>query len=480
MDNNLTNLTIVKARQGLKNRQFSCRELVQSHLDAVSVTNQKLNSFITVCGADALKKAEKADILIQKSAGIFDQKPLLGIPFGAKDLFCTKGVKTTAGSNVLAEYIPQYSATAINRLVGAGAILIGKNNCDAWAHGSSGENSDFGPTKNPWDLSRVPGGSSSGSAVAVASGQALFSTGTDTGGSIRFPAGFCNVVGLKPTYGRVSRYGVVAMASSLDTIGHFTKTVEDSSLILSVTAGDDVSDATTLNKPVGNYQKEIGQNKTFKIGLPKEYFSSGINPEVAKLVQNAINILKQNGYCFKEVSLPHTKYAIATYYILQPAEVSSNLARYTGIRYGHNRSYFKDEAKRRIMLGTYVLSSGYYDAYYQKAMRVRTLIAKDFDRVFKEVDMLLTPISPFAPFALGEKIDDPLQMYLADVLTVAVSLAGLPGMAVPCGFTNNNLPVGMQLVAPHFAEDRLFQTGHKYQQLNPTPGVQHPVLNQER
>ncbi|MDP3988035.1 MAG: Asp-tRNA(Asn)/Glu-tRNA(Gln) amidotransferase subunit GatA, partial [Candidatus Levybacteria bacterium] len=389
--------------------------------------------------------------------------PLLGIPIALKDLYSTKEIKTTAASKVLENYIPPYDATVVKKLREAGAVIVGKTNCDAWAHGSSGENSDFGPTKNPWNKEYVPGGSSSGSAASLASGMCLGSTGTDTGGSIRFPASFCNLVGLKPTYGLVSRYGIVAMASSLDSIGHFTKTVEDSALFLNTTAGNDKLDATSTTKKIPNYRKNIKNGiKGLKIGVPKEYRGEGIEKEVLKVFEDALKKYESLGAEIVEISLPHTEYAIAVYYIIQPAEVSSNLARYDGIRFGSPRENFGDEAKRRIMLGTYTLSAGYYNAYYKKAMQVRTLIKKDFDDAFEKVDAIITPASPTLSWKIGEKTNDPLKMYLSDIFTVTVNLAGIPGLSVPAGFANE-LPVGLQIIGPQFSEELLFQVGHAYE-----------------
>jgi len=458
----LYELTISQAKEGLEKKKFSVKDLVASCLEQIKKLNPKLNAFITVCEKEALKEAEKKDLEIKKlrNLEIKGKFPLFGIPIAAKDLFCTKGIRTTAGSKVLENYIPVYDATVIKKLKEAGAIIIGKTNCDAWAHGSSGENSDFGPTKNPFDETRVPGGSSSGSAVAVATGMSLAATGTDTGGSIRLPAAFCGVVGLKPTYGRVSRFGVVAMASSLDCMGHFTKNIEDSALILSVTAGKDPYDATTPSFETPDYLKNLKKEiRGIKIGVPKEYFIKGMEKEIEQQTLLAIKGLEKLGAKIVEISLPHTKYAVATYYIIQPAEVSSNLARYDGIRYGFGREKFGDEAKRRIMLGTYTLSAGYYEAYYLKAMKVRTLIKQDFAEAFKKVQAIVTPVSPTLPFKLGEKTQDPLKMYLSDIFTIPANLAGLPALALPIGFVNN-LPVGIQILGPQFSEELLFRIGY--------------------
>lgn len=453
----LNNLTIKKARQGLKKREFSSEELVSACLEQINASN--LNAFITVCEKEALTKAKEADKLIEDGQNL----PLLGIPIAVKDIYCTKGIRTTAALRVLDDYIPQYDATVITKLKAAGAIIIGKTNCDAWAHGSSGENSDFGPTKNPWNEEHVPGGSSSGSAVSVASGMAIAATGTDTGGSIRLPASFTNTVGLKPTYGRVSRYGIIAMASSLDTIGHFTKTVEDSAIFLNVTAGQDKKDASTPPQTIPDYEKGLsGDIKGLKIGVPKEYFIEGLDKRIKENIENAIKFYEKSGAKIAEISLPYTDSAIACYYILQPAEVSSNLARHDGIRYGNPRGDFGQEAKRRIMLGTFTLSVGYYDAYYKKAMKIRTLILQDFDNAFKKVDAIITPTSPTLPWKFGEKVNDPLKMYLSDAFTVTANIAGIPGLAIPTGFIDG-LPVGMQILGPHFSEDLLFKLGNFYE-----------------
>jgi aspartyl-tRNA(Asn)/glutamyl-tRNA(Gln) amidotransferase subunit A len=455
----LNKLSIKEAKQGLKNKEFSSVDLTNSCLEQIKKKDGEINAFITVLKDDAIKQAQNADKMIKNGEDL----PLLGIPIALKDLFLTKGIRTTAGSKVLDNYIPQYDATVVEKLKNAGAIILGKTNCDAWAHGSSGENSDYGPTKNPWNKDYVPGGSSSGSAAAVAADMAFAATGTDTGGSIRLPASLCGVVGLKPTYGRVSRYGVVAMASSLDSIGHFTKTVEDSALFLNVTAGKDLKDSTTPNIKVSDYVKNLDYDlKNLKIGIAKEYSIKGQDENVKKEINKAIDFYKKKGAQIVEISLPNTEYAIATYYIIQPAEVSSNLARYDGIRFGNSREFFGQEAKRRIMLGTFTLSVGYYDAYYKKAMKVRTLITNDFKEAFKKVDAIITPVSPTAAWKIGEKVNDPLKMYLSDIFTVTANLAGIPGLSVPIGFVNN-LPVGMQILGPHFSEELLFKIGHAYE-----------------
>lgn len=457
----LNQLSITQALERLQKRKFSSVELTKACLERIKQENPKINAFITILKEEALEQAKIADKRIADG----DNSPLLGIPIAVKDNFCTKGVRTTAASKVLDDFIPPYDATVVKKLKDAGAIIIGKTNMDAWAHGSSGENSDYGPTKNPWNTEYVPGGSGSGSAASVAADMCLASTGTDTGGSIRLPASFCNVVGLKPTYGRMSRYGIIAMASSLDSIGHLTKTVEDSSLMLSITAGYDPLDATTPEIPIPDYTKSLNKPvKGLRIGMPKEYFGEGLDKKIEKEVKNALKVIKNLGAKVIEVSLPHTQYTIACYYIIQPAEVSSNLARYDGIRFGNDRSFFSEEAKRRIMLGTFTLSSGYYDAYYKKAMQVRTLIKKDFDKIFEKVDAIITQVSPTPPWRLGERIDDPLKMYLSDIFTVTANLAGIPALSIPIGFTQNDLPVGMQILGKQFFESTLFQIGHAYEE----------------
>ncbi|HKB88680.1 MAG TPA: Asp-tRNA(Asn)/Glu-tRNA(Gln) amidotransferase subunit GatA [Patescibacteria group bacterium] len=442
-------LTIKDTKEGLLKKDFSAVELVDEYLARID-KNKDLNAFITVSSEEAYKKAKLIDSNLTDS-------PLLGAITAHKDLFSTKGVRTTAASKVLENYVPEYSATVVERMERAGSIMLGKANCDAWAHGASGENSDFGPTLNPWNKKYVPGGSSSGSAAAVAAGLSLIATGTDTGGSIRNPANFCGVVGFKPTYGAVSRYGIIAMASSLDSVGSFGHTVEDVETIFNVTKGADGFDATVTEGTVGK------KNGKIKIGIPKEYFMEGLDREVEQSVLAASKVFKDEGIELVDVSLPNTKYAIDVYYIIQPAEVSSNLGRYDGIRYGNGRDSFGAEAKRRIMLGTYVLSAGYYDAYYLKAQKVRSLLIQDFDNVFKEVDAVLAPVMPTPAFKIGEKVADPLKMYLADIFTASANLAGIPGLAIPSGFTKSKLPLGFQLVGPRFSEETLFDLGKLYQ-----------------
>lgn len=443
--------TIKETKEGLLQKKFSAVKLVDEYLSRIE-KHKNLNAFITVSSDEAYKKAKQIDSTLS-------DLPLLGVIVAHKDLFLTKGVRTTAGSKVLESYIPPYSATVVERMENAGAIMIGKTNCDAWAHGASGENSDFGPTLNPNNKDYVPGGSSSGSASAVSAGLTLVATGTDTGGSIRQPANFCGVVGLKPTYGAVSRYGIVAMASSLDCPGVFGNSVEDVEAVFNVIKGADGFDATITQNLNIKPQKH---NSKIKIGIPREYFADGLDSEVEKSAIEASEIFKKEGIELVDISLPHTKYAIDVYYIIQPAEVSSNLGRYDGIRYGEDRKSFGDEAKRRIMLGTFVLSAGYYDTYYVKAQKVRSLIIQDFDNVFSKVDAIIAPVSPSVAFKLGEKFADPIKMYLADILTAPANLAGIPGLAIPSGKNKNGLPLGFQLMGPRFSEYDLFKLGKLY------------------
>ncbi|QQG41224.1 MAG: Asp-tRNA(Asn)/Glu-tRNA(Gln) amidotransferase subunit GatA [Candidatus Woesebacteria bacterium] len=440
-------LTIKETQDGLIKKEFSAVELVDSYLGQIKRYNEEYNIFLTICEDEAYKKAKELD-----KSGAY-ATPLAGVVTSYKDIFLTKGVRTTAGSKVLESYIPPYSATSVSRIENAGAIPIGKLNCDAWAHGSSGENSDFGSTKNPWNKEYVPGGSSSGSGAALAANMSLITTGTDTCGSIRLPANYCFSVAIKPTYGAVSRYGVIAMASSLDTVGPIGRTVEDVETVFNVIKGEDGFDGTVTNE-----ERKVKSEK-LKIGIPKEFFTGGIDPEVEKTITLAIEVLKNEGVEFKEVTLPSTKYAIDVYYVIQPAEVSSNLGRFDGIRYGNGRDAFGDEAKRRIMLGTYVLSAGYYDAYYLKAMKVRSKIISEVDKVFDEVDALIAPVAPTPPFKLGDKVSDPLTMYLTDVYAATANLCGIPSLALPSGFSKLGLPLGFQLMGPRFSENNLFELG---------------------
>lgn len=471
----LTELTLTEAAKGLKEKKFSAVDLTEAALGQIEAVEPKISAFVTVTAEESHQAAEEADKKIARG----ENTPLTGLPIAVKDCFCTAGVKTTNSSNILKNFVPPYDATSWKRLKEEGMVMVGKTNTDEFTMGSSTETSAFGPTKNPWDTERVPGGSSGGSAASVVAGEALVALGTDTGGSIRQPASLCGCTGLKPTYGRIPRTGVLSMASSLDTVSFNTKNCEDAALLLQYMSGPDGLDATCPKKDVPNYLDYLDGNvKGLRLGVPKEYFIEGMDPEVEKTVREAIDIYKKMGAEIVDVSLPHTKYAAAVYYIIAPAEISANLARYDGVRFGHKTEEdvkdmqefysktraegFGDEVKRRIMIGTYVLSAGYYDAYYKKAQKVRTLIKKDFDDALNEVDALLTPVSPTTAFKIGEKTDDPLQMYLADVFTLAVNMAGVCGMSIPAGFSNN-LPVGMQIIGPQFQEEKILKIGDAFQ-----------------
>ncbi len=464
-------------REMLAKKEISATELTRALLDRINSVDSKINAYITVTGDLALKQAAEADARIASGGDL----PLLnGIPMAVKDIFCTKDVLTTCGSKILHNFIPPYESTVSRKLLEAGAIMLGKANMDEFAMGSSNETSYFGAVKNPWDLERIPGGSSGGSAAATAANECIASVGTDTGGSIRQPASLCGIVGMKPTYGRVSRYGMIAFASSLDQAGPLVKCVEDAAYILQVIAGHDPIDSTCVDVPVPNYLEYLGKDiKGLKIGVPKEYFIEGMQPDVEKSVREAFSKMEELGAEFTDISLPTTDYALATYYLIAPAEASSNLARYDGVKYGYRSDKaddlmemykttraegFGDEVKRRIMIGTYALSSGYYDAYYLKAQKARTLIKQDFDKAFEKVDVIATPTSPSTAFKLGEKFNDPLQMYLSDIFTLAVNISGLPGISVPCGFDGSNLPIGLQFIAPNFKEELLLQTAYAYEQ----------------
>jgi len=477
---NPSHLTIHEAADLLRKRQLNTRELTRSVLERIRATDARTRSYLTVCEAEALSQAEAADRTLAAGGSL----PLLcGIPVAVKDVILTKGIRSTAGSKILEHFVPPYDATVTRHLKEAGAIIIGKVNCDEFAMGSSTENSAFFPTHNPWDLTRVPGGSSGGSAAVVAADQALASLGTDTGGSIRLPSSFCGVVGLKPTYGRVSRFGVVAFASSLDQVGPFAKDVRDCALMLQAIAGHDPRDSTSVDTPVPDYQANLTRGvRGLKVGIPKEYFVEGMQPAVETAVQKAMAELAGLGAQPVSISLPHTEYAIAAYYIIATAEASSNLARYDGMKYGYRAAQteglvetyrrtraqgFGSEVKRRIMLGTYVLSAGYYDAYYLKAQKVRTLIRQDFLKAFGACDVIATPVAPTTAFHLGEKTADPLTMYLSDIFTIAVNLAGLPGLSVPCGFDESGMPISLQLIGKPFGEDTLLQAAYAYEQATP-------------
>jgi len=473
----LSCLTIDSARLGVQQRTTTALELAVAHYAKIATDDPQIGAYLTLSRDRALAKAAEIDALADKGEEL---PPLAGVPVAIKDVMVTCGVRTTAGSKILGDYIPPYDCTAVARLEAAGAVVLGKTNCDEFAMGSSNENSAWRPVHNPRDLTRVPGGSSGGSAAVVAADLAVAALGSDTGGSIRQPASFCGVVGLMPTYGRVSRYGLIAFASSLDHIGPLTKTVKDAAIVLRTIAGRDPMDSTCADLSIPDYVAELEKPiRGLKIGVAKEYFGDGLDHEIRAAVESAIQKLAQLGCEIVPVSLPHTKYAIPTYYIVATAEASSNLARYDGVRYGFRADSgrtlsemyrttreqgFGTEVKRRIMLGTYALSAGYYDAYYLKAQKVRTLLAEDFREAFKRVDVIVTPTSPTAAFKLGEKVDDPLSMYLADIYTVTADLAGIPGISVPCGETKEKLPIGLQILGKHFDEGTILCLAHAYEQ----------------
>ncbi len=472
----LYELTAHELLKKMKKKEISSEEIVMSIYNRISQVEDKLHSFVTLTEEEALLQARNIDKNMRKSEF---QGLLAGIPIAIKDNMCIKNVRTTCSSRILENFISPYEATVIKRLRNEGAVFIGKTNMDEFAMGSSTENSYFGITHNPWNLDYIPGGSSGGSATAVASDETILAIGSDTGGSIRQPAACCGVVGLKPTYGRVSRYGLVAFASSLDQIGPFGKDVEDVALLLNVISGYDENDSTSVNLDVPDFTKSLIENvKGVKIGIPKEYFVAGLDGEVERAVKEAIELLKSLGAKILEISLPHTEYGVAVYYLIAPSEASANLARYDGVRYGYRAPETEDlldeyektrgegfgaEVKRRIMLGTYALSSGYYDAYYLKAQKVRTLIKKDFDEAFQKVDAIVTPTAPTTAFKVGEKVDDPLQMYLSDIFTISANLAGIPGISLPCGFSKKGLPIGLQLLANPFAEEVLLRIAYTYE-----------------
>ena len=464
-------LSIAELSKGLKNKEFSSVELTQHYLDRIGVSS--LNSYITVTDELALSQAKQADLKIAKGSSTI----LTGIPYAHKDIFCTMGVKTSAGSKMLDSFISPYDATITQKFNNENMVMLGKTNMDEFAMGSSNESSFYGPVKNPWDRVRVPGGSSGGSAAAVAARIAPFATGTDTGGSIRQPASLCGITGIKPTYGRISRYGMIAYASSLDQAGPMTKTAEDAAIVLNSMAGFDPKDSTSAQKETPDYTKNLGKSiKGLKIGLPKEFFSEGLDSNVEQIIMQSISEFESMGAKIQEISLPNSAYAIPTYYIVAPCECSSNLSRFDGVRYGYrcedpkdlNDLYlrsrsegFGEEVKRRIMIGTYALSAGYYDAYYLKAQKVRQLISEDFKKAFKNVDVIMGPVSPTTAFEMGSHKDS-VSMYLADIYTLSANLAGLPGMSIPAGFSKN-LPIGLQLIGNHWSEETLLNAAHQFQ-----------------
>jgi aspartyl-tRNA(Asn)/glutamyl-tRNA(Gln) amidotransferase subunit A len=466
----MNSLTIEAVRNAVAEKRTTAAALVEQFYAKIKADDTDIHAYLTLSEDRAFAQAKHIDGLVSKGAPL---PPLAGVPVGIKDVMVTKGIRTTAGSKILENFIPPYDCTAVARLEAAGAIVLGKMNCDEFAMGSSNENSAYGPVRNPRDKSRVPGGSSGGSAAAVAAGTAVATLGSDTGGSIRQPASFCGVVGLMPTYGRVSRYGLIAFASSLDHIGPLTKTVKDAAILLRVIAGRDPLDSTSAAAPVPDYEAELAKPVSgLKIGVPKEYFGEGLDPEVRASVEAGIAKLRSAGCEIIPISLPHTAYAIPAYYVIATAEASANLARFDGVRYGYRArgartlsemyrksrdQAFGTEVKRRIMLGTYALSSGYYDAYYLKAQRVRTLLTRDFEAAFQKVDAIVTPTAPTPAFKISEKSDDPLSMYLADIYTVTADLAGIPGISIPCGKTQSGLPIGLQVLGPNFDESTVLR-----------------------
>ena len=472
----LAALTLHDAGEKLRAGEFTSVELTEAIFQRIAAIDERIHAYLTLDRAGALAQARAADARIRANDAV---SPLLGIPVALKDNFLTQGLLTTAASKMLGEFVPPYDATTVRKLRAAGGVFVGKTNLDEFAMGSSAENSAFFPTRNPWNLDRIPGGSSGGSAAAVAADECIAALGTDTGGSIRQPAACCGVVGLKPTYGRVSRYGIIAFASSMDQVGPITKDVRDSALVLEAIAGHDPADSTSDNRPVPRYSEGLtGDIKGLRLGIPKEFFVAGMQAEVEHSVRRAISELEKSGAVIEEISLPHTEYAVAVYYVVATAEASSNLARYDGMRYGYHagakdltETYritrdegFGAEVKRRIMLGTYALSAGYYDAYYLKAQRVRTLIKGDFDEAFKRCDAIVTPTAPTTAFKLGEKTQDPLQMYLSDIYTISINLAGVPAISLPCGFDQDAMPVGMQVIGKHFDEATILRVAHAYEQ----------------
>ncbi|MFH2047264.1 MAG: Asp-tRNA(Asn)/Glu-tRNA(Gln) amidotransferase subunit GatA [Pseudomonadota bacterium] len=473
----LHELTIKKAHELLKSKEISSMELTRAVLDRIAEVDEKVGAYITIASDSAIKEAKLADEAISKG----NIAKLTGIPIAVKDLICTKGIRTTCASKILDNFIPPYDATVISMLKNAGAVIVGKSNMDEFAMGSSNENSGIKLTRNPWDLSRIPGGSSGGSAAAVAADMCIGSLGSDTGGSIRQPASHCGVVGMKPTYGRVSRFGLIAFASSLDQIGPVTKDVTDCAILAGVISGYDPSDSTSVPKVVPDYPSFLNEGLNgIKIGIPKEYDTvKGLDPEVSEAITNARKVLENLGAQCVDVSLPNTDYAVPAYYVIAPSEASSNLARFDGVKYGfrdqdaknliemykNTRSTgFGPEVKRRIIIGTYCLSAGYYDAYYKKASQVRTLITEDFNKAFEICDVILSPVAPTPAFKIGEKSEDPLTMYLSDIFTLSANLSGIPGISVPCGFSSGGLPIGLQILGKHFNEEVLLKTAYNFEQ----------------
>ena len=470
--------TIHALHEKLRAGEVTSRQITEAVLRRIEAVEPTLRAYIRVLKDDALAQADAIDDLLKK--GDIEPTYLTGIPLAVKDVICTKGVTTTCGSKILENFVPQYDATVMEKLRAHHPVLLGKTNMDEFAMGSSTENSAYGATRNPYDIERVPGGSSGGSAAAVAAGEAIAALGTDTGGSIRQPAAFCNITGLKPTYGRVSRYGVVAYASSLDQVGPLAKDVFDAAILLEAISGHDPKDSTSAKLPAPKYMQALtGDVHGLKIGMPQEYFAAGLDPDIDRAVRNAIATLEKLGARVQEVSLPNTKYGVATYYIIAPSEASSNLARYDGVKYGYRAKEYADlsdmyaksraegfgeEVIRRVMLGTYALSSGYYDAYYLKAQKVRTLLRQDFEAAFKQVDVIAAPITPTPPPKLGEMVNDPLTMYLSDIYTVPVNLAGVTGISIPCGLTSGGLPIGLQLIGGHFQEETVLRAAFAFQE----------------
>jgi aspartyl-tRNA(Asn)/glutamyl-tRNA(Gln) amidotransferase subunit A len=472
----LAALTLADAGEKLRQGDISSADLTEAVFARAAATDERVHAYLTLARESAMAQAHEADRRFKQGG---DRSPLLGVPLALKDNFLTEGLRTTCASKILGDFIPPIDATAVQKLRAAGAVIVGKTNLDEFAMGSSAENSAFFPTRNPWNLERIPGGSSGGSAAAVAADECIAALGTDTGGSIRQPAACCGIVGLKPTYGRVSRFGIIAFASSMDQVGPMTKDVRDNALLLEAIAGHDPADSTSVRFEVPKYSEVLnGGVKGLRIGIPKEYFIAGMQAEVERAVRRAIAVLENNGAAIQEISLPHTEYAVAVYYIVATAEASSNLARYDGMRFG-SRAQARDltetymvsrdqgfgaEVKRRIMLGTYALSAGYYDAYYLKAQRVRTLIKRDFDAAFESCDAIVTPTAPTTAFKLGEKTQDPLQMYLSDIFTISINLAGLPALSLPCGFDGDGMPIGMQIIGKPFDETTILRVGYDYEQ----------------